>query len=121
MGNNNNNNNNNNTNITASKSSGKEVDPIKGRFLNTGKVLGVGAFKTVYLGFDRTKGFEVAWNEIRLNQSGDIDWEKLWSEVRLLKSLNHANIIECIGGWVDKVNKKVKKRKYSRRAKRGDE
>ena len=31
-------------------------------------VLGRGAFKTVYKGFDEEEGIEVAWNQVRVNE-----------------------------------------------------
>ncbi|MED6181345.1 Serine/threonine-protein kinase wnk3 [Stylosanthes scabra] len=59
-----------------------EKDPT-GRYLRYNKILGKGAFKTVYRGFDEVDGIEVAWNQVKIDEllrSAD-DVEKLYSEV----------------------------------------
>uniref|UniRef100_A0A0E0KXL2 non-specific serine/threonine protein kinase n=1 Tax=Oryza punctata TaxID=4537 RepID=A0A0E0KXL2_ORYPU len=95
-----------------------EVDPTA-RYGRYTEVLGKGAFKTVYpssharfLGFDafdQLEGLEVAWNQIKV---GDIlrnndDLERLRSEVRLLKTLKHKNIIKFYNSWLDKKNNNI--------------
>uniref|UniRef100_A0ACD5ZGJ1 Uncharacterized protein n=1 Tax=Avena sativa TaxID=4498 RepID=A0ACD5ZGJ1_AVESA len=82
-----------------------EVDPT-GRYGRYTEVLGKGAFKTVYKAFDQLEGLEVAWNQIKV---GDIlrnndDLERLRSEVRLLKTLKHKNVIKFYNSWLDKKN-----------------
>lgn len=72
-------------------------------------MIGKGAFKTVYKGFDEVDGIEVAWNQVRIDdvlQSPD-ELERLYSEVRLLKSLKHSNIIKFYNSWIDDRNKTV--------------
>ncbi|KAI0516069.1 hypothetical protein KFK09_008741 [Dendrobium nobile] len=79
-----------------------EVDPT-GRYGRYSEVLGKGAFKTVYKGFDEGEGIEVAWNQVKLAdvlQNAD-DLERLYSEVHLLKTLKHKNIIKFYSSWVD--------------------
>uniref|UniRef100_A0A0D9WBW0 non-specific serine/threonine protein kinase n=1 Tax=Leersia perrieri TaxID=77586 RepID=A0A0D9WBW0_9ORYZ len=110
-----------------------EVDPT-GRYGRYTEVLGKGAFKTVYpsshggllafdvsvcdsisgavsfyKAFDQLEGLEVAWNQIKV---GDIlrnndDLERLRSEVRLLKTLKHKNIIKFYNSWLDKKNNNI--------------
>ncbi|CAH1416465.1 unnamed protein product [Lactuca virosa] len=83
-----------------------EKDP-KGRYIRYREVLGKGAFKTVYKAFDQIDGIEVAWNQVRINdvlQSPD-DFGKLYSEVRILKSLKHKNTIKLFDSWIDTKNK----------------
>uniref|UniRef100_A0A0D9WBW1 non-specific serine/threonine protein kinase n=1 Tax=Leersia perrieri TaxID=77586 RepID=A0A0D9WBW1_9ORYZ len=97
-----------------------EVDPT-GRYGRYTEVLGKGAFKTVYpsshggllafdvSAFDQLEGLEVAWNQIKV---GDIlrnndDLERLRSEVRLLKTLKHKNIIKFYNSWLDKKNNNI--------------
>ncbi|KAM0878338.1 hypothetical protein ACQ4PT_034933 [Festuca glaucescens] len=85
-----------------------EVDPT-GRYGRYTEVLGKGAFKTVYKAFDQLEGLEVAWNQIKV---GDIlrnndDLERLRSEVRLLKTLKHKNVIKFYNSWLDKKNNKI--------------
>ncbi|XP_072963618.1 probable serine/threonine-protein kinase WNK4 [Typha angustifolia] len=85
-----------------------EVDPT-GRYIRYGEVLGRGAFKTVYKAFDEVDGIEVAWNQVRIDevlQSPD-NLERLYSEVHLLKSLNHDNIIKFYNSWVDDKKKTI--------------
>ncbi|CAN6480672.1 unnamed protein product [Victoria cruziana] len=85
-----------------------ETDPT-GRYIRYNEVLGRGAFKTVYRSFDEVDGIEVAWNQVRI---GDVlrspeDLERLYSEVHLLKSLKHNNIIKFFSSWVDEENKTI--------------
>lgn len=56
-----------------------------------------------YKAFDEVDGIEVAWNQVRIDavmRSPD-DLAKLYSEVHLLKSLKHENIIKFYNAWVD--------------------
>lgn len=62
-----------------------------------------------YRSFDEVDGIEVAWNQVRI---GDVlrspeDLERLYSEVHLLKSLKHNNIIKFFSSWVDEENKTI--------------
>ncbi|KVH95279.1 Protein kinase, catalytic domain-containing protein [Cynara cardunculus var. scolymus] len=73
------------------------------RYVRYREVLGRGAFKTVYKGFDEVEGIEVAWNQVTLDdtlQSRE-DLERLYYEVHLLKTLKHENIIKSYCSWVD--------------------
>lgn len=82
-----------------------EVDPT-GRYGRYNEVLGSGAFKTVYKAFDAGEGIEVAWNQVKLAyvlQNAE-DSERLYSEVHLLKTLKHKNIIKFYNSWVDSQN-----------------
>lgn len=85
-----------------------EVDPT-GRYGRYKEVLGKGAFKKVYRGFDELEGIEVAWNQIKvadlLRNSEDL--ERLYSEVHLLKTLKHKNIIKFYNSWVDASNENI--------------
>ncbi|XP_058085220.1 probable serine/threonine-protein kinase WNK6 [Magnolia sinica] len=85
-----------------------ETDPT-GRYVRYTEVLGKGAFKTVYKAFDEVDGIEVAWNQVNVDdvlQSPE-NLERLYSEVHLLKSLKHENIIRFFNSWVDDKNKTV--------------
>lgn len=80
----------------------EELDP-SGRYGRYKEVLGRGAFKTVYKAFDKMEGIEVAWNQIKVQdvlRTPD-DMERLYSEVHLLKTLKHKNIIKFYHSWVD--------------------
>ncbi|KAH7425906.1 hypothetical protein KP509_11G077000 [Ceratopteris richardii] len=62
-----------------------------------------------YRAFDELDGIEVAWNQVKvhdvLHNSGDI--ERLYSELHLLKTLKHKNIIKFYSSWVDTRSRNV--------------
>lgn len=79
-----------------------ETNPT-GRYGRFREVLGKGAMKTVYRAFDEVLGMEVAWNQVKLHdvfRSPD-QLQKLYSEVHLLKNLDHESIIKFYTSWVD--------------------
>ncbi|XP_038905142.1 probable serine/threonine-protein kinase WNK11 [Benincasa hispida] len=80
-----------------------EVDPT-GRYGRYIELLGSGAVKKVYRAFDQEEGIEVAWNQVKLrsfsNDPSMID--RLYSEVRLLRTLKNNNIIALYDVWLDK-------------------
>ncbi|KAA0065785.1 putative serine/threonine-protein kinase WNK11 [Cucumis melo var. makuwa] len=82
-----------------------EVDPT-GRYGRYPELLGTGAVKKVYRAFDQEEGIEVAWNQVKLrsfsNDPSMID--RLYSEVRLLRSLKNNNIIALYDVWLDKLH-----------------
>ncbi|KDP25235.1 hypothetical protein JCGZ_20391 [Jatropha curcas] len=85
-----------------------ERDPT-GRYVRYDEFLGKGAFKTVYKAFDEVDGIEVAWNQVSIEdvlQSPD-QLERLYSEVHLLKSLKHENIMKFYYSWVDDKKKTI--------------
>jgi len=85
-----------------------EVDPT-GRYGRYIEVLGKGASKTVYRAFDEIEGVEVAWNQVKVNdvlQSPE-DLERLYSEVHLLKTLKHKNIIKFFSSWIDTKTRNI--------------
>ncbi|XP_010252690.1 PREDICTED: probable serine/threonine-protein kinase WNK11 [Nelumbo nucifera] len=79
-----------------------EVDPT-GRYGRYSDLLGAGAVKKVYRAFDQEEGIEVAWNQVRLRNfiedASVID--RLFSEVRLLRTLKNNNIIMLYNVWMD--------------------
>ncbi|XP_074565864.1 putative serine/threonine-protein kinase WNK3 isoform X2 [Curcuma longa] len=85
-----------------------EIDPTR-RYGRYNEVLGKGAFKTVYKAFDELEGIEVAWNQVKvvdlLRNADDLD--RLYSEVHLLKTLKHKNIIKFYSSWVDAKNNNI--------------
>lgn len=72
------------------------------------EVLGKGAMKTVYKAFDQVLGMEVAWNQVKLNDifRSHEALQRLYSEVHLLKNLNHDSIIRYCTSWID-VNRRT--------------
>ncbi|KAF7113069.1 hypothetical protein RHSIM_RhsimUnG0163800 [Rhododendron simsii] len=81
----------------------------KGRYIRYNEILGRGASKTVYKGFDEVDGIEVAWNQVSLDHAlqSPEHLERLYSEVHLLKTLKHENIIKSYSSWVDDKNKTI--------------
>ncbi|KAL1811877.1 hypothetical protein ACET3Z_021952 [Daucus carota] len=85
-----------------------EMDP-KGRYVRYNEILGKGAFKTVYKAFDQLHGIEVAWSRVKVDDvlQSAVDFEKLYSEVHLLRSLKHDNIMKLYDSWVDDKKKTI--------------
>ncbi|KAL8215945.1 hypothetical protein R6Q57_022782 [Mikania cordata] len=85
-----------------------EIDP-SGRYGRYKEVLGKGAFKKVYKAFDELEGIEVAWNQIKFSDflRYPEEMERLYSEVHLLKTLKHKNIIKFYNSWVDTTNEHI--------------
>ncbi|KAK9080531.1 hypothetical protein SSX86_000289 [Deinandra increscens subsp. villosa] len=85
-----------------------EIDP-SGRYGRYKEVLGKGAFKKVYKAFDELEGIEVAWNQIKVSDflRNHEELERLYSEVHLLKTLKHKNIIKFYNSWVDTKNEHI--------------
>ncbi|KAF4359339.1 probable serine/threonine-protein kinase WNK11 [Cannabis sativa] len=79
-----------------------EVDP-SGRFGRYDDLLGCGAVKSVYRGFDQKEGIEVAWNQVLLNKfSYDLTLiNRIYAEVELLRTLKNKYIIFCYSVWKD--------------------
>ncbi|KAG6510879.1 hypothetical protein ZIOFF_028924 [Zingiber officinale] len=79
-----------------------ETDPT-GRFGRYDNLLGSGSVKRVYRGFDQEEGIEVAWNQVFLRRFAEDPpmMDRLFAEVRLLRSLRHENIITLYKAWTD--------------------
>ncbi|CAI9092177.1 OLC1v1027357C1 [Oldenlandia corymbosa var. corymbosa] len=76
-----------------------------GRFVKYDEVLGKGAFKVVYKGFDQDSGYDVAWCQIKIDEAAVVKSsfaDNLLSEANLMKSLEHENIAKCHSWWVDR-------------------
>ncbi|WJX34628.1 putative serine/threonine-protein kinase wnk7 [Trifolium repens] len=85
-----------------------EIDPTS-RYLRYKEVIGKGAFKTVYKAFDEITGLEVAWSQVRIDEvlQSPGDLERLYSEVHLLRSLKHSNIVRFYNSWIDDKHRNV--------------
>lgn len=62
-----------------------------------------------YKAFDQLQGMEVAWSRVKVDDvlHSAVDFEKLYSEVHLLRSLKHDNIIKLYDSWVDDKKKTI--------------
>ncbi|RVX18273.1 putative serine/threonine-protein kinase WNK2 [Vitis vinifera] len=82
-----------------------EIDPT-GRYGRYKEVLGKGAFKK---SIDELEGIEVAWNQVKVADllRNSEEFERLYSEVHLLKTLKHKNIIKFYISWVDTRNENI--------------
>ncbi|CAO2832108.1 unnamed protein product [Amaranthus hypochondriacus] len=85
-----------------------EIDPT-GRYGRYHEILGKGSSKIVYRGFDEYEGIEVAWNQVKLTDflQRPEDLERLYSEIHLLKTLKHKNIMKFYTSWVDITNRNI--------------
>jgi len=83
-----------------------EVDPT-GRYGRYEDLLGRGAMKKVYRAFDQEDGIEVAWNQVPLQNLDDASIQRIYAEVRLLKSFGNENIIVLYNAWLDKKTRHV--------------
>ncbi|CAK7325435.1 unnamed protein product [Dovyalis caffra] len=81
-----------------------EKDPT-GRYVRYDEILGGGAIKTVYRAFDEVDGFEVAWDQINIEDVSPKQLERLTTEARILKSLKDKNIIKFYDFWMDDKKK----------------
>ncbi|KAJ0727746.1 putative protein kinase WNK-NRBP family [Helianthus annuus] len=79
------------------------------RYVRYNELLGRGAWKTVYKGFDEVEGIEVAWSQVMLDDTMQKPeyLERIYTEVQLLKTLKHDNIIKSYVSWVDDEKKRV--------------
>lgn len=79
-----------------------EIDPT-GRYGRYDDLLGSGAVKKVYRAFDQEEGIEVAWNQVRLRKfcKDQQMIDRLYSEVRLLRTLKNQCIISLYSVWRD--------------------
>jgi len=67
-----------------------------GRFQRLSKLLGKGANKEVYLGFDTENNNDVAWNRMVCGEQARTVREK---EISILSECDHVNIIKYLGTW----------------------
>jgi WNK lysine deficient protein kinase len=83
-----------------------EVSPT-GRYIRYGEVLGRGAYKVVFRGFDKEQGIEVAWSKIALSNL-EVDASlhtSIQTEIDLLKAVDCPSIVRLYASWFsDKEN-----------------
>ena len=71
--------------------------------------LGKRASETVCKAFDEVYGIELAWGQVEIKDllQSLQQLERLYSEVHLLMSLKHDNIIKFYNTWVDDMNRTI--------------
>ena len=71
--------------------------------------LGKRASETVCKAFDEVYGIELAWGQVEIKDllQSLQQLQKLYSEVHLLMSLKHDNIIKFYNSWVDDTNRTI--------------
>ena len=69
-----------------------KTDPT-GRFDRYRKLIGKGAYKEVYQGYDQEEGVEVAWNQIRMDTFSSVDLTRIYNEILILQTLRNDSII----------------------------
>ncbi|XP_073129962.1 probable serine/threonine-protein kinase WNK10 isoform X2 [Henckelia pumila] len=72
------------------------------KFPRTGGIFG-------YKGFDEIEGVEVAWSQVTIEDAlqSPEHLERLYSEVHLLRTLKHENVIRSYASWVDDEKKTI--------------
>lgn len=79
------------------------------RYVCYNDIIGRGAYKVVYRGYDTHLGIEVAWNSIKLEHLNDYDVNLIIDEVMLLKELSPQNvyILNFFNAWLDEENQEI--------------
>lgn len=93
----------------ADKSHGKrhvEASP-QGRYLRFEDKLGTGQYKVVYRSYDTSMGIEVAWNTVNIKNLPKEEKKRIMNEVRLLQNLEHKNLVQFHGSWVNREREEV--------------
>ena len=57
-----------------------------------------------YKAFDKLEGVEVTWNQSRINDSVMVcsqNMEQLSTEIQLLRTFRHKNIVKLFASWID--------------------
>lgn len=83
-----------------------EASP-KGRYLRFEDKLGTGQYKVVYRSYDTSMGIEVAWNTVNIKNLPSQEKKRIMNEVRLLQNLEHKNLVQFHGSWVNREKEEV--------------
>lgn len=83
-----------------------ETSP-QGRYLRFEEKLGSGQYKDVYRAYDTWEGIEVAWNTVNMKMLPKEDRKRIMNEVRLLQNLEHKNLVQFHGSWVNREKEQV--------------
>ena len=84
----------------------QEASP-QGRYVRLNELIGKGAYKEVWRAYDTIEGIEVAWNSVSLSNIPKVEKARIINEVKLLDQLEHENIIDFFGSWVNREREQV--------------
>ncbi len=57
--------------------------------------------------YDTLEGIEVAWNVVKLSRIPPGERKRIKTEVKLLKDIEHKNIIKYHNSWVDREKQQI--------------
>jgi len=57
--------------------------------------------------YDTNNGIEVAWNVVKLNRVPPSERKRIKTEVKLLKDIEHKNVIKYFNSWVDREKEQI--------------
>jgi len=66
------------------------------------EIIGRGSFKDVYRAQDMEHGIMLAWNEVKIGGYSEKAKKRILNEVKLLRDLEHPNLIGFYGAWLNK-------------------
>ncbi|XP_021771471.1 probable serine/threonine-protein kinase WNK1 [Chenopodium quinoa] len=78
----------------------------RGRYVRYNSTIAKGATETVYKGFDKLSGKEIAWCKTT-ELTDDELIHKLYTCTLLQQSLDHENVIKCYKCWRDRSSAKI--------------
>ncbi|CAM9656328.1 unnamed protein product [Chrysoparadoxa australica] len=84
----------------------EETSP-QGRYHRYAERLGSGQYKNVYRAYDTSEGIEVAWNTVNIKLLPGEEKKRILNEVRLLQNLEHRNLVQFHGSWVNREKEQV--------------
>mmetsp|Transcript_12667 Transcript_12667/g.19092 ORF Transcript_12667/g.19092 Transcript_12667/m.19092 type:complete len:932 (+) Transcript_12667:313-3108(+) len=83
------------------------ISSPQGRYVRLEERLGAGAYKDVWRAYDTNEGIEVAWNVIKLSRVPPSERRRIKTEVKLLKDLEHPNVIKYHNSWVNREREEI--------------
>lgn len=79
----------------------------QGRYIKLDDRLGSGAYKDVWRAYDTNEGREVAWNVVKLSRIPPNERKRIKTEVKLLRDIEHKNVIKYYNSWVDREKEQI--------------
>ena len=74
-----------------------------GRYICYNEILGRGAYKIVYKGYDTHNGIDVAWNSINVDNLSKRGMKSIMNEINILEEISPDNafIVDLFDSWID--------------------